>query len=101
MILLYFTTSSKKEAEKISNSLLKKKLIACANIHESTSIYNWKGKKVQEKESIVFCKTSAKKASAAEKEIARIHSYEVPCILRLPVLKANPAYAKWVESEVG
>ena len=99
MILLYVTASSLKEARKISNALLDKKLIACANILKSDSIYRWKGKKVDEKEFIIHAKTTEKQFSEAEKLIKKIHSYEIPCIIKIPI-KGNSVYLKWVRGEL-
>jgi len=92
MILLYITSSSKEEAEKISNNLLDEKLIACANIIESKSVFNWKGKRENSKEFIIFAKTSEEKSSDAEKRIKELHSYEVPCIIRV-LVSANNEYS--------
>lgn len=99
MIILYITASSLKEAAKISNALLDKKLIACANILKSDSIYRWKGKKVNEKEFIIHAKTTEKQFSKAEKLIKKIHAYEIPCIIKIPV-KSNSEYLKWVRGEL-
>ncbi|MAG17861.1 MAG: divalent-cation tolerance protein CutA [Candidatus Diapherotrites archaeon] len=99
MILLYITSSSKEEAEKISNTLLDEKLIACANIIESKSIYNWKGKRENSKEFIIFAKTSEEKINAAEKKVKELHSYEIPCIIKFPI-NANSEYSEWINSEL-
>ena len=100
MMLLYITASGAKEAEKISRALLDEKLIACADFFESNSIYNWKGKRVKGKEFVIFAKTTEAKAAQAEKKVKEIHSYEIPCIIKIPV-KANKEYEEWVEKEVG
>ena len=99
MIILYVTASSLKEARKISNALLDKKLIACANILKSDSIFHWKGKRIDEKEFIIHAKTTEKQFSKAEKLIKKIHSYEIPCIIKIPV-KSNTEYLKWVRREL-
>ncbi|HZX20410.1 MAG TPA: divalent-cation tolerance protein CutA [archaeon] len=98
MILLYITAPSFSEAKKISNALLEKHLIACANIVQSTSFYVWKGKKVSEKEFIIYAKTSKKLAKKAEKLVKKLHSYECPCIIQIPV-SANKEYSAWIESQ--
>jgi len=99
MIIVYITCKNKAEAKKISDHLLKKKLIACANLYNSDSMYKWKGKKVTEKEVTIFAKTADKHFSAIKKEVTKIHSYDIPCILKIKV-EANAPYAKWVSSEV-
>ncbi|MCR4335041.1 MAG: divalent-cation tolerance protein CutA [archaeon] len=98
MILLYIASASKKEAEKISNTLLDEKLISCANIIESKSIYNWKGKRENSKEFIIFAKTSEKKARAVENQVKKISSYEIPCIIQVSA-RVNKEYLSWINGE--
>lgn len=96
MILLYVTCKDKTEAKKIVRMLLKKRLIACANLFPINSMYEWKGKIVDGREVVLVGKTTNGKADAAEKAIMRIHSYECPCIMRIPV-KANKEFEGWIE----
>ena len=96
--LLYIPCPSLKEAHAISSALLDSRLIACANIVESRSIYNWKGRREKGREFIIFAKTTPKKAQKAQKMVKKLHSYEIPCVLRFSV-QANTGYAKWVASE--
>lgn len=99
MIILYVTAPTLREANKISNALLDEKLIACANILKSDSVYRWKGKKVNEKEFIIHAKTTEKQFVKAEKLIKKIHSYDLPCIIKIPI-KSNSEYLKWVKAEL-
>ncbi len=99
MILLYATFPSLAEAKKISGKLLSMRLIACANIIESSSIYRWKGRAVRGKEYIALVKTSAKKSARARKAILEPHSYEIPCVLEIQA-RANSAYEKWVVAQL-
>ncbi|MEM2954730.1 MAG: divalent-cation tolerance protein CutA [Candidatus Nanoarchaeia archaeon] len=98
MILCYIPCKDKKEAEKIAKFLLDKKLIACANIFPIISISKWTKKIRAIKEHILIVKTN-KNFNAIKKEIEKIHSYKIPCILEIKV-KANDKYDKWVRSEV-
>lgn len=98
LVLLYIPCQALAEARKISDVLLGSRLIACANIVKSASVYNWGAKRKAGTEYIIFAKTSQKRAKAAQKAIKRLHSYKIPCILSLPV-RANKAYENWVGSE--
>ena len=93
-MLLYITCKDKKEATKISNHLLKRRLIACANIFPISSLYWWKGKIVKDKESVLIAKSLNKHFNKIQKEVKKIHSYEVPCITKINS-KSNKAYEKW------
>ena len=78
MTLVYITCKGKKEAEKISMHLLKKRLIACANIFPIKSMYWWEEKIVNDKENVIIAKTSNRNFKKLESEVKKIHSYEIP-----------------------
>ncbi len=99
MLIAYITNKNKAEAKKIAKHLLSKKLAACTNIFPVNSAYFWKGKLQDDKEFVLLCKTSESKFSQLEHEIKKIHSYEIPCILKIEV-KANSEYENWVNTQV-
>ena len=98
MVLAYITCKDKKEAVKISMHLLKKRLIACSNMFPINSLYWWKDKIVNDKEFVIIAKTTEKNFKILEKEVKKIHSYEIPAILRIKA-DANKDYLKWVKKE--
>lgn len=99
--ILYVTFASKEEAVSVAHKLLAEKLIACANIFDgSTSIYRWQGEVQQANEAILFAKTTDKQAQKAVDRIKELHSYDLPCVLILPVEAGLPAFMGWVEGEV-
>ena len=100
MTLAYITCRNKKEAEKISTHLLKKKLIACANIFPVKSMYWWKNKIAGENENVIIAKTSDKNFDKVISETKKIHSYKIPCILKINA-KANKEYENWADGELG
>ena len=99
MALLYVICKDKKEAEKISSHLLKKRLIACSNMFPVRSMYRWNQKIMNSAEYAVLAKTNNKNYKKAADEIKKIHSYEIPCILMIDA-KANKEYEEWVNREV-
>lgn len=98
MVLVYITCKSNKEAEKISRNLLEKKLIACANIFPIKSMYWWENEIVEDNEHVIIAK--ALDFEEVKKAVKRIHSYSVPCILKIDV-EANNEYMKWVRNTLG
>ena len=99
-IYIYITNPSKEEARKVAMHLVKKKLIACANIYDSVnSIYPWKGKIADEEECILIAKTTGANFDRVKGEVERIHPYTIPCIVKIPV-SSNAKYFEWVKSEV-
>lgn len=95
MIILYATHKDEANARIIINHLMKKKLIACANIFPIKSVYEWEGKIVDDAEIVTLLKTSNKLHSKVEAEIKKIHPYKIPCIIKIDA-KANKDYENWV-----
>ena len=100
MALAYIICKDAVEAEKISMHLLKKKLIACANIFPVKSMYWWKNKIASENENVIIAKTNDKNFNKVVSETKKIHSYKIPCILKINT-KANKEYKNWADGELG
>lgn len=104
MILVYITCESAAQAKKIGMHLLKKRLTACINVIPKTQpAYFWPPKtgKIEEaKESVLLVKTLQSKYESVEKEIRKLHSFETPCILALPIVNMNEDYYKWLKEEI-
>jgi periplasmic divalent cation tolerance protein len=104
MILVYVTCKDEKEAQKIGEHLLTERLCACVNIFpDMNPLYFWPpktGKIERGKESVLLIKTIDEKYEEIEKEIAKIHSFDVPCIFSLKVEKVNKKYEDWLKGEI-
>jgi len=83
MIIIYVTCKNKEEAKKIAKAMIDKKLVACANIINSDSLYNWQGKLQDTHESILLMKTSEDRFEKVKEQVKAIHSYDTPCILKI------------------
>lgn len=78
-------------------SILKKRLAACANIVSGVdSRFWWKGRLDRAKEALIMFKTVAKNFKKIEKEIKRLHSYEVPEIIAVPIMAGSKSYLNWI-----
>lgn len=98
-IFVYITNPSKKEAERITNCLLKKRLIVCGNIFPIDSLYWWKKKIAKEQEFFLIAKTIDKNFKEIKKEVEKMHPYSVPFIAKIPA-DINKKYFKWLEGEI-
>lgn len=99
--LIYVTAPSRKEAEKIAETVVTERLAACANVLDGvTSIFHWEGKLCRENETVLILKTTEEKTTALTARIKEIHSYDCPCIVVLPIESGNPAFLEWVAREV-
>ncbi|NQV08275.1 divalent-cation tolerance protein CutA [Candidatus Woesearchaeota archaeon] len=96
MIIIYITNPTKEKAKEIAKHLLDKKLIACANLIDSNSLYKWEGELKDENEVILLAKTTEDKFEEVKKEVKKIHPYDIPCILKIPA-EANKEYSEWLE----
>jgi periplasmic divalent cation tolerance protein len=99
-IVIFITCSSLKEAEKIGSSLVEKKLIACVNVvPEIKSIFHWKGKITKEKEVLLIAKSRRELFESIQNEVKKLHSYEVPEIIALPIEAGSEDYLEWIKKE--
>lgn len=99
-IFIYTTTPNEKEAKKIARHLLERKLVACANIFPIESMYWWEGKITEDQEHTVILKTKENSFKKIKQEIEQIHSYSVPCIIKIAV-EPNEKYRDWLEKQLG
>jgi periplasmic divalent cation tolerance protein len=100
LIFVYITNPTKKEARKIANHLLKQRLIACANIFGPiNSLYYCKDKIVDEIEFVLIVKTTKANFEKVKNEVEKIHSYSIPCIVKISV-SSNQRYFNWLKSKV-
>ena len=94
---MILVTAPEKEAERLARKLVEERLAACANlVPQVTSLYWWEGKLNRDGETLIVLKTAPRLVTKLLKRMKELHSYQVPEFLALPVLEANPDYAKWV-----
>jgi periplasmic divalent cation tolerance protein len=98
-LIVLITTKDKAEAEKISQTLLAERLIACANIvNPVLSCFLWQGKVNQSEECLVVMKTRKSLFGELSLCIRSLHSYDVPEVLALPIVDGSEAYLSWLGS---
>jgi periplasmic divalent cation tolerance protein len=91
------TCASMAEARKIGHAVVEKKLAACANIVAGVeSIYRWKGKVERAREALVIMKTSETRLRQLKREVKRLHSYDVPEFIALPIVAGSKEYLQWI-----
>ncbi len=97
------TCSSRAEARRIARAAVTRRLAACANLLEARveSVYRWKGKVEQAREFLLLIKTSRARLGALEAEVKRLHSYDVPEFIALPVVEGSPEYLQWLGECLG
>jgi periplasmic divalent cation tolerance protein len=80
--------------------LLDDRLVACGqHITSVRSLYRWNGAIQDDHEARVALHTRRSLVDEIVARADRDHPYDVPCVLALPVVAANPAYVDWVLAE--
>jgi periplasmic divalent cation tolerance protein len=97
--LVLVTCASAAEARRIAHAIVEARLAACVNIFPGavTSIYRWKGKVESARERLLLIKTSRKRLAKLQAAIERLHSYDVPEFVALPIASGSRAYLTWME----
>ena len=93
------TCSSSAKARRIARAAVEARLAACINVLPGfvRSVYRWKGKVESAKERLLLIKTSRKHLAKLQAIVQRLHSYDVPEFIALPIAAGSPAYLAWIE----
>jgi len=98
VLLVISTFPDTGTARQIGTLLVEKQLAACVSLFPSPveSIFRWNGKTETSAETLALFKTSRDAYPALETALARLHPYDVPEILALPVESGLASYLAWV-----
>jgi periplasmic divalent cation tolerance protein len=100
-VLLYVTASNAEEARTIGMEMVKRRLAACANVLEKIhSVYWWKGKIEEDSEALLILKSRKDKLRDIVKAVKKMHSYENPAVVALPILGGSEDFLEWIGEEV-
>jgi periplasmic divalent cation tolerance protein len=88
------------EGRRIARHVVEKRLAACVNIvlSPAESFYTWKGKLEKAREYLLVMKTTAKCLLNLEKEVKRLHSYDVPEFIAVPITEGSKGYLSWLDN---
>ena len=97
-VVVLVTCGSRAEAQRIAREIVSRRLAACANLLEIPvqSVYRWQGKVERAREFLLLIKTSARRLPALRAEVQRLHSYDVPEFIALPIIAGSPKYLRWL-----
>lgn len=101
IIIVLITVPSQAVGREIGEALVDQKLAACVNIVTGLiSIYRWKDEVIEDEEALLIVKTRSDLFEEQfEPAVKRIHPYEVPEIIGLPVIMGSKEYLDWIEEE--
>lgn len=97
-VVVLVTCGSRREASRIARSVVALKLAACVNILDAPvrSVYRWKRKIEQGREFLLMIKSSQAGLAALQAEVERLHSYDVPEFIALPIVGGSLRYLNWL-----
>ncbi len=100
-IVVLSACASPDEAGRIARGLVEKRLAACVNVLPGVrSIYRWKGAIEEEGEVMLVIKSSRALFNQLRIELERMHSYELPEAIAIPVVDGSEPYLAWLDREL-
>ncbi len=101
-IVVLSACDSEEQAASLARHLVERRLAGCVNIIPGArSFYHWKGAIEDTKEWLLVIKSRRDLFSALRSEIAKMHTYEVPELIALPVVEGSENYLAWLDRELG
>jgi periplasmic divalent cation tolerance protein len=99
-IFVYVTCGNRTEAINVGKAVVESRLAACANIiNGMESVYWWNDQLQVEKETILIMKSRRDLFVELTEKVKSVHSYEVPCVVALPIEQGNQDYLEWLRTE--
>ena len=97
---VWITCPSTDVAQSISEDLVDKRLVACANIFGKVqSVYRWQGAIERESEVPLLVKTRSGYFDALAERVTELHPYDTPAIIAVPIERVNKDYGDWLVLE--
>jgi len=85
--------------QRIADHLVEYRLAACVNLlPEIKSVYRWQGEVCTDSESLLMIKSRTADYTDLESAIRRLHPYELPEIIAVPLNNGLAEYLDWVRS---
>ena len=98
--IVLVTAPSQEDGKAIAKTLVEAKLAACVTLMPVHSTYIWEGQVMEEQEWQMVIKTDLSHFSQLEQKIRELHSYAVPEIIALPIVKGSQPYLQWIADSV-
>ncbi|HXA68027.1 MAG TPA: divalent-cation tolerance protein CutA [Bryobacteraceae bacterium] len=100
-IVVLTTCASDEEAARIARAVVEKRLAACVSVMPAVrSFYRWKGVIEDDQESLMVIKSSRALFDQLRVEIEKLHSYELPEVIAVPIVDGSEGYLEWLDREL-
>lgn len=94
LVLTSFECSE--QAKPVVDVLIAEHLASCVQLHDVESTYVWKGEVVRTTETAASIRTMTNVYPKLKERLARLHPYELPEIIQIPVADGLDAYVDWI-----
>lgn len=99
-VVVYMTASDTEEAARIGRMLVERRLAACVNVlGPIRSFYLWDGAVQDDPEVAFIAKTEDDRVAELTEAVTAAHSYDVPCVVALPVAGGHAEFLAWLRDE--
>lgn len=99
-LIIFSTFPKRKDAERVAERLLEKRLAACCNLIPGlTSFFRWKGKKERCQEVLLLIKTEKRLFGKLRAFLRTHHPYDLPECIGVAITKGDHSYLKWIGEE--
>lgn len=102
-IIVLITAPNIDSAKEIADVLISRRIAACVNIIPGIlSIYTWQGEQTEDEEVLLVVKSvEALFNDQLITAVKKVHPYEVPEIIALPVILGADDYLDWIDEMTG
>lgn len=98
--LVLITTASETEARAIAEGLIDARLAACVTLTPVQSLYRWQGKVHNDAEYQLTIKTDLALFDRIAEQVTQQHSYDLPEIIAVPMVKSTEEYGQWIGEQI-
>jgi uncharacterized protein involved in tolerance to divalent cations len=100
-MIVFVTAPTRAEANRLAGRLVRERLAACVSVVPSIrSTYWWKGRVERADECLLVIKTLSRQFGRLSRRIHALHSYTVPEVLALPVVRGSAPYLAWMRQSL-
>ena len=100
-VLATITAPDGAVAERIARRLVEERLAACVQLVDPIrSIYRWQEAVHEDREVLLFVKTTEDLIPRIGELLKEIHPYEVPELVAVSIASGSPAYLDWLKKNV-
>lgn len=100
-LMVYSTFAGHTEAEAAAAELVDRRLVACAQVSAPVlSVYRWQGQTERTEEAALVLKTTRDRYAEVEAALLKLHPYETPEIVAVPIIAGSDRYLHWIDESV-